>query len=271
MQFLNKIAYFLINSNLIISISGGVLTYGITHHFNIDNNSIYALIVTLLTFAVYTLQRIVDKTGFSIPDNEISWKVNPLVTILLSITSLIIAIILGLSIFNNSTFLLVLTLLFGFICSWYTLPFLGKKLREVSGIKIIVTALTWCYACAFFPLINEGVSFNNSLDFSLILMCYFIAIILPFDIRDIQIDQLSQGTIPQVIGVTATKIGGVMLLVYFTFWHLNNGVVLFENWLFYMAISSQILLLVFVNRNTNLLYFGTIDLLITLLGISYLI
>lgn len=266
---MNRIAYLLIHSNLIISLSGGVLTYGITRHFEIDHNLKYSFVVSLLIFSVYTLQRIADISGFTNPEKFLVEKnqKKPLIT---SSISLILAIILGLSIFNNNPVLIAYTLFFSVICYWYTVPIFGKKLREIPGVKILVIAITWSYACAFFPLINEGIPFEQAGLFSLVLCVYLIAIILPFDIRDVHTDDLNQSTVPQIIGVTPTKLFGTMLLIVFSEISISCGFVTKDNLIFHSAVIIQLFFLTFTSEKKTIIYFTLIDVSISILGLSYL-
>lgn len=270
MRFLNRIIYLLIQSNLIIGFSGGFLTYGIARHFSIRHDFLYALIVFLLIISVYTLQRIVDETGFSVSERYV-WGKNKSFPFAVSILSLILAAGTGIIIFNRNLYLLFSTLFFSFLCYWYTVPFFGKKLREIPGVKIIVTAVTWAYACAFFPLMNEGIPFEQTVVFSLLLLLYLAAIILAFDIRDVHTDDLSQSTIPQIIGIIPTKILGGLLLISFSAGNTICGFVSVDNRMFHSAVVMQLIFLIFTSEKRNFLYFGAIDVLIVLLGYSYLL
>ena len=268
MPFLNRIAYFLIHSNLIISLSGGVLTYGITRHFSVDHNLKYSFIVSLLIFSVYTLQRILDKSGVKNPE-DLLVEGNKKKPFIASIIALIIAVFSGLSVFNNNPVLIAYTVFFSVMCYWYTIPLFGKKLREIPGVKIIVTAITWSYACAFFPLINEGISFGQAGLFSLVLFVYLVAVILPFDIRDVHTDDLNQSTVPQIIGIIPTKLFGTMLLIIFSEISIFCGFVTEENRMFHAAVIVQLFFLVFTSEKRNMLYFTLIDVSIIFLGLSY--
>lgn len=266
MQTIQKIARFLVKSNLIVSLSGGFLTYGIARHFSLQHDIRYVLIVFLLIFSVYTLQRIMDDVESPI---QPIFKKDDLIVVLLSIGALIVAISIGIPIFNQNNYLLVSTLFFAFLCYWYTVPFFGRKLREIPGIKIIATASTWGYACAFFPLLNSGIDLYHAGLFSLLLLLYLVAIILPFDIRDVHTDYLSQSTIPQIIGIVPTKLVGIFLLLLFYFGTVFYGFRSYNNVLFILAVVSQMAMLLFTSEKRNIVYFGVIDALMTVLGFSY--
>lgn len=270
MQLFRKIGYFLVASNLVVSFSGGFMTFGIACHFSLEHPLIYAGILSLLIFAVYTLQRIIDQSGFSASEPSV-WGNTTTVPIGLSLIAILGALILGISIFHFSIPLVVCSLFFSFLCYWYTAPFFGQKLREIPGIKILVTAITWSYACVVFPLVNEGIPLQEILLFSLLFFIYLTAIILPFDIRDVHIDDLHHSTIPQRIEVPLTKILGVILLIGFAAGNIGYGFIAADNWMFYGAVAMQLLFLLLTSENRNYLFFGCIDLLMVFLGWSYLL
>lgn len=270
MATFKKIVYFLDSSNLNISFSGAVLTYGIVSHFLMEHALEYALIVFFLTFSIYNLQRLVDKRGFALSEPPL-WGKYIYLPLILSITSLLIAFTIGLKLFYFSWWLLLLSVTFAFISMWYTTPIFGLKLREIPGFKIVITALTWGYASAFFPLVNEGLFIGTSGLFMLLIYNYFVAIIIPFDIRDMPIDNLKNSTLPQLLGVEYSKLVGIAFLLIFIIGNLYLGFMEPDNLLFYLAVLVQLLFLVFANQKRPFYYFTLIDFSIVLLGISYLI
>lgn len=91
----------------------------------------------------------------------------------------------------------------------YVLPLFGNKrrLRDFDQIKIYLIAGVWAFVTVFLPVIDGG--FNLSL--SLVLMIFeraifIFAITLPFDIRDLQVDDHGEvKTIPAILGIEKTK------------------------------------------------------------------
>ena len=113
---------------------------------------------------------------------------------------------------------------FGVITFLYAIPFLPKKmiydrhknLRNISGIKVYVIALVWAGVTVVLPLLNNRVSVNTDVVITIFQRFVFvIAIMIPFEIRDLSYDSLKLATIPQKIGVKKTKIMGVILLMLF--------------------------------------------------------
>ncbi|MBC9812457.1 hypothetical protein H9Y05_08225 [Crocinitomicaceae bacterium CZZ-1] len=270
MQFFRRIGYFLVASNLVVSFSGGFLAFGIARHFSLEHPLRYASILFLLIFAVYTLQRIVDQSGFSASEPSV-WGNATAIPVVFSLVALLGAFILGISVFHFSPSLVFLSVFFSFLCYWYTVPFFGQKLREIPGIKIVVTAMTWSYGCVVFPLINEGIPLQETLLFSLLFFLYLTAIILPFDIRDVHIDDVHHSTVPQRIDIPLTKLLGTVLLIGFTAGNIGYRFIAVDNWIFHIAVALQLLFLLFTSEKRGYFFFGCIDLLMMLLGWSYLL
>ncbi|MFB9054458.1 hypothetical protein ACFFVB_15320 [Formosa undariae] len=118
---------------------------------------------------------------------------------------------------------------FGVVTFMYAIPFLPHRffvdkhqnLRSISGLKVYVIGLVWAGVTVLLPLINEHYTF----DFDVFLTCmqrfiFIIALMLPFELRDLKYDSLKLGTIPQKIGVQRTKKLGVVLSLMFFFLEL---------------------------------------------------
>lgn len=130
----------------------------------------------------------------------------------------------GFKLDNNS---LMYIGIFAMITFLYAVPFSSRKffldrennLRNVAGLKVYVIALVWSGVTVFLPLLNNGYHLLNA-DVMLTGVqryIYVIILMLPFEIRDLQYDNLKLATIPQKLGVNGTKILGVLLGVIFVF------------------------------------------------------
>lgn len=107
---------------------------------------------------------------------------------------------------------------FGILTVLYIVPFLGgfqKNLREISYLKIFIVGGVWAGVTAVIPLLASG----STIDVDLILLfvqriLFIVALILPFEIRDMQLDFENISTLPQKIGVKQTKRFGFILLLF---------------------------------------------------------
>jgi len=138
--------------------------------------------------------------------------------------SLIAFIALSYYTFKLNTDTLILIAILGVITFLYAIPMLPRKyfideqknLRQINGLKVYVIALVWCFTTVFLPLVNNNVSIDSDVIITGFQRYIFVVVLmLPFEIRDLNYDNLKLGTIPQRIGVKKTKIIGVLLLMVF--------------------------------------------------------
>lgn len=99
----------------------------------------------------------------------------------------------------------------------YVLPiWKNRRLRDVSFIKIFIISVVWSMVSVGIPMWDYLTGMNP---FIVLLMfferfLFVLAITLPFDIRDLDVDrQLQVRTIPMQLGVKRTKKLSYMLLV----------------------------------------------------------
>ena len=91
----------------------------------------------------------------------------------------------------------------------YVFPLFGKKrrLRDFDQIKIYMIAGVWSFVTVLLPFLESDQTWSISIVLLLFERAFFVfAITLPFDIRDLQVDNHSEvATIPAKIGVQKTK------------------------------------------------------------------
>jgi len=90
----------------------------------------------------------------------------------------------------------------------------GRRLRDLPLVKIFLLASSWSLLTTTVPLLNIG--FAEPTTITLIFLerfLFIIAITIPFDIRDMEVDS-STGlrTLPHVLGVSRSKVLAVLLL-----------------------------------------------------------
>ena len=106
----------------------------------------------------------------------------------------------------------------GLLTVLYIVPFLGgfqKNLREVSYLKIFIVAGVWAGVTSTVPLLANGNEFDSTLILHFAQRTLFVlALILPFEIRDVQLDLEDIRTLPQKIGINQTKRFGFALLLF---------------------------------------------------------
>lgn len=113
---------------------------------------------------------------------------------------------------------LVITGVLGLFTTLYAIPFLPnhKNLRSLKSIKVFIIALVWAGTTVWLPLKNWEMLFSWGVIFHFIhIFAFVLAVMIPFEIRDLNYDHVELGTIPQLIGEKNTKKIGYFLLVVF--------------------------------------------------------
>lgn len=134
----------------------------------------------------------------------------------IQIFSLISFLVLVWSAINIPVNILMWTAFFGVFTLLYAMPVFSKKrnLRSISGVKIFIIAFVWSGVTVVLPVINGGLEIDLNISIEFIQRFLLVlALILPFEIRDLKYDLQQLGTVPQRVGVTRTKFLGIMLLV----------------------------------------------------------
>jgi len=91
-----------------------------------------------------------------------------------------------------------------------------KNLRNLKGIKAFVVSLTWSVSTVLLPLLNNDIPITSEVFIDVVQRFLFIlALMIPFEIRDLKFDEPNLRTLPQVLGVKGSRWLGVLLLVFF--------------------------------------------------------
>lgn len=121
------------------------------------------------------------------------------------------------ALYLSLTSLILLTLL-GAISFFYAYKFnLTSKrtnLRDIPGIKIFLIGLVWAISCSIIPSIEAQSLCKTEWFIFLSYLLYIIGITIPFDIRDIDVDEINKKTIPQLLGVrNAIALSSLLILI----------------------------------------------------------
>lgn len=217
MNVLKRIFNFYINSSIHVALGVYALTWVTLIQFNIDydENSLY--FVFYATITGYNFVKYFGVAKFH-HRSLAGWLKA------IQLFSLIAFIALSYYTFKLNTDTLILIAILGVITFLYAIPMLPRKyfideqknLRQINGLKVYVIALVWCFTTVFLPLVNNNVSIDSDVIITGFQRYIFVVVLmLPFEIRDLNYDNLKLGTIPQRIGVKKTKIIGVLLLMVF--------------------------------------------------------
>lgn len=150
--------------------------------------------------------------------------------------------------FKLSITTLLVTVGFGLATFFYAVPFVRhKNLRNFSGLKIFVVAFVWAGVTVIVPVVASEVTI--SLDILLTFLqriLIVVALILPFEIRDVPYDALNLKTLPQQVGVKSTKLigeGVLLLCLVFEFFKVNSDVAYIISLLVFCSVLGWILVI----------------------------
>ncbi len=137
----------------------------------------------------------------------------------------------------------------------YVFPVLGnkKRIRDIHLVKIFLVAITWTFITIFLPIFEPGVHLRQSIIPLMLERFFFIfAITLPFDIRDLALDEFTKvKTIPSWLGIKKTKKIAYLLtfLAMFTaFISFQTGLYSLPNFL--AAITVYFLTIIVIRQTT---------------------
>ena len=175
--------------------------------FNLEPNLklLFAMFFTM--FGIYNLNRLTDKEEDSInlPERERYILGNEHVIIAITIFSYFVALLLGLFVNILDIIVILFPLFAGILYSIELSPKI-PRLKNITGIKNIIAALSWTIGIIFLPVICFYKGFILT---TLVFLFIFISLIVNavvFDIRDIEGDKENNiKTIPVVMGLSKTK------------------------------------------------------------------
>lgn len=195
-----KLIRFLVFSNLWISAGSSCLTFLTFYFLDTEPNIKLILFVFFATLFSYNFQRLsrLQKLKENSPELWITTHSTE-GKIILTLA------LLGALFFNpvfEKPFLLIPLALLGAVSFSYSY----KKLRDIPMLKIFLIAASWGILCGLTPFFYSpfwgSVSWIQSFSW---IFFYILAITIPFDIRDIHIDEADKNTLPQLLGVKKSK------------------------------------------------------------------
>lgn len=216
MQLFKKIVDFYIFSNIHVALAGFSLTKITLINFGIADN-LTPLFVAFSIIVSYNFIRF-----YEIKNYRLIWLKDWFFMNIKEILLLIILSILGLTTilfftdFNPTSLLILFP--FAFMTFFYAIPLfkIGKlevSFRNFPMVKIFSIVIAWAGISVFFPLFEANYQFTSAVYLEFFQRIFILlAITIPFDIRDMNTDSKSLKTLPQILGITSSKVLGILLL-----------------------------------------------------------
>ena len=259
MSVIKRAIKFVVFSNLWIAIAAAGFTLNTYLLFNREVNEQVVLLVFLATFSVYNLQRIVkhyfQNKNYSSRHKWILKNANILfaLVVLCSITTLFLFF----EVYTYKNFISLLP--FSVVSLLYSVSLFSgnKSLRDLPFVKIFLIAVTWAVTSVVLPIIELGLPFSFYTTKLFVFNFLFIfAIIIPFDIRDVELDNKATKTLPQYFGVNRAvdiamwMLSACLIISIVSFFTLGQVVPL---------VLALVLVVQSKKKQTELFYSGLID------------
>ncbi|HKC67780.1 MAG TPA: UbiA family prenyltransferase [Bacteroidia bacterium] len=201
--------YFLINSNIYISLAAVFLTVQAQIQLGMHPQwHPYLFIIFFATMLEYNFHRLITLWFRKeiLADEKYTWLRNNIpafyTIMIFSVLGFFAALVFA------KTQVIIILLPIGLITIFYSLPIFKIKkklfrLREISILKIFLISSIWALSTVLLPVIQSDKSFDK-INILLMLterMLFVFAITIPFDIRDIESDRNAKlKTIPLLMG-----------------------------------------------------------------------
>ena len=254
MKFARRIFDLILFGNIYVAlgavclVQSTVLQLGYRDHF-----LPYSILVFFASLFIYNFQRIfyVPQKDNSLHSVRRKWIFENQVTV----KTLAFIGLAGVSVtifFNDLRIILYLSPLL-LLSIAYFIP--QVKLRKNPWFKLLTLTFVWTMVTALVPLLlldTGPLSFAGILHL-FVRMTFMIAICLPFDIRDLEIDKADEiSTIPHLIGESNTRrLAFVFMLVYILLLIVEYAGGMFGDGVFYGLIASALLNTLFVVMSSS--------------------
>lgn len=218
-----KIINFFVFANIWVALNTVFFTATTMIVFSLEMNYPLLLFSFFSVLLAYNFQRLVKFSNLSLYSERIQWlATRKKLIFFLVVIGLIGAIISILMLPIWVWYLLIIPAILSF---FYVLPdFQGFRrklnrfsLRNIPFIKIYLIAFSWMVISVFIPLFTASLLEEINLLIVVLILAekfiFIIAITIPFDIRDIKIDEKEKKTIPQLLGISRSKWLAVFLLL----------------------------------------------------------
>ena len=260
----------MVYSNIWISAGSAAFVwfYYLLNDLNADYKVVsFLFFSTLLTYTYQRYEKISKKDRFHGP--RINWMINHLSLVkLIMIIGIVGSLTFAFYLEILSILILIISGLISFLYAFkFNLSQKKTNLRDIPGIKIYLISLVWAISCTLVPFIESGVSNQYIWLTTIGFFLYILGITIPFDIRDIELDDHSKKTIPQIFGInTAKSIAAFVLIGSYFFLSYPN----FFDYKLLAGISLSIILVLFAKKEHGELYFSfLVDGLLIIVPVIY--
>lgn len=188
MNYIKRFIDFLLFGNIYIALGAFLLSQCTIIELHLNAPFSYSILVFFSTLFIYNLQRIFYKTPINSEPISVRRKwifENQKTIIALTVIGLIGT---SVSLFYCDTKVILYLSPLGILSIGYFFP--SVQLRKFALLKIFILVSVWTATCYIVPILLSANTYTSLYSFyTLSGFCFMVAICLPFDNRDIQIDK----------------------------------------------------------------------------------
>lgn len=255
--------------NIIVAFGAGTIAYGWCHFLGVQNSFSFALWVSLAVLCVYSGHRMYKcERNYSQPEiNE--WYVqnrNGVRTIFF------LSIVFSFVRLDAQDFTLLQYLILGvglLLSISYVVPVFKWRMREISFLKAPLVALVWTTIVIGLPYLQTGVSCPDFYPYAGAFFCYFLALTIPFDIRDLSFDKNTHRSIPSVFGIEKSRWLAILLILLSIFIIANINQNNWKNPFFAAAFLIPSIVIFFADERRKEGHYAALDATMILIGTAF--
>lgn len=190
--FIKSVVDLILYSSLHISIGAALLAWETFVICGIPTDWNYVLLIFYATMLIYSLHRIIGIQLVESSDDNERFRIIRKFRSHLIIYAVLAFIGCGYSVLNIDPQYHYYFLIPAAISLLYVIPFFGgQRLRDMNYIKLILIAMVWAYVCSAIPILKDGPTEAKDVLWILEKFFFIVAITIPFDVRDIEVDRRS--------------------------------------------------------------------------------
>ena len=262
MQVLKRAIDFLIFSNIFVSLCAASLSHVTIIILQITAGFYTSWFVFFSTLSVYNFQRIIvleKNETVAYLSTRHRWIIqNQKILAAITSISIIASIFIYLFYFSNKYNIFLLLSPFTLLVLWYVVdiskffPFIKgriRSLRTLPYLKIALISITWTAITVWLVIIESGLDLLSVsvLLISIERLLFIFAITLPFDIRDMEQDQIMNiKTVPIMLGVNKTKQLAYGVLILFSLLSVLRIALIPVNPMITVALVTSALLTIYI-------------------------
>lgn len=259
----------LVYGNLIVAFSGALLSTSFAKLVSIDAYLEYGLFTFFGILGLYNYHRL-SKMNTLINSELKDWCLKHKTYLYaLTIFSFFCALFLFQLLIIDIEAVMLLLIPTISLSIWYVIPIFNIRLRDIPFLKAPIVALSWTSVLIAFPLVNQYILTVNDYYRILAFVLYFLALTIPFDIRDKHVDMKNQQTLPQLAGNAISKVLALLFLLGF----YSIFAIIYEELRFSIpflaALFFTAVLFLMSNERKSYAFFALVDFSMTLIALAF--